>query len=182
MTATAGTRERILRAVLEVIADEGVGGVTNRRVARRAGVSLGSITYHFASQTDLLRASLLLFITEETERLTALAEGGRDASLSLEAAAALVEQVAVGQAVPIAPLELYLHAGRDPQLREVAGRCFAAYDAIAMRALTALGVADPRRLAGPVVALVTGLQLRRLATGTPGGTGVAEALRLLVRA
>jgi AcrR family transcriptional regulator len=175
------TRTRILRAVLRVIGAEGIGGVTNRRIAREAGVSLGSITYHFETQDDLLRDSMLLFVREETERLLALA---RSPVVSLEQAAALVEEVA--QSITfgreeIAPLELFLHAGRDPALRDAAGACFAAYDQVALTVLSGLGVPSPEKLAGPVVALIAGLQLRRLATGSPGGTGIAEALTMLVR-
>ena len=80
----------------------------------------------------------------------------------------------------IAPLELYIHAGRDPGLREAAARCFEAYDRVAVTALRALGATDPERLAGPVVALIAGLQLRRLATGTSAGVGLADALTMLV--
>ncbi|GLZ40023.1 TetR/AcrR family transcriptional regulator [Actinokineospora sp. NBRC 105648] len=172
------TRERILRAVLRVIAEEGVAGVTNRRVAREAAVSLGSITYHFATQTDLLRDSLLLFVGEETTRLAALAEAQRGAAVTVEQAAVLVQRVAETLPSEIAPLELYLHAGRDPALRGAAAACFAAYDQLAVEVLTALGVPSPDRLAGPVVALVAGTQLRALATGT--APAVADALLLLV--
>jgi TetR/AcrR family transcriptional regulator, regulator of biofilm formation and stress response len=175
------TRTRILRAVLRVIGSEGIGGVTNRRVAREAEVSLGSITYHFETQDDLLRESLLLFVREETARLLEIA-GSPVASV--DEAAAVVQRVAESITFgreEIAPLELFLHAGRDPALRDAAAACFAAYDEIARTVLSGLGVAAPDRLAGPVVALIAGLQLRRLATGNPGGTGIAEALTMLVR-
>ena len=58
----------MLRATLELIASGGVAAVTNRRVATTAGVSLGSLTYHFTSQAQLLRESLLLYVEEETAR------------------------------------------------------------------------------------------------------------------
>lgn len=178
------TREKILHAVLRVIGTEGIAGVTNRRVAKEAGVSLGSITYHFASQQELLRESMLLFVAEETARLGKLAEERSEEIGGLGAAAVLVEQVAQSTRFgheEIAPLELYIQAGRDESLRDVATACFAAYDHIARNVLAGLGVPDPDRLAGPVVALITGLQLRRLATGATGETGIAEALTMLVR-
>ncbi len=183
MTAMADTRTAILRATLRVIGAEGVAGVTNRRVAREAGVSLGSITYHFDTQTALLRESLLLFVREETERLSAVAAARSAEPVSVDEAAALVERVVESTAFgseQIAPLELYIQAGRDASLRDAAASCFAAYDALATSILVALGVPDAPRMAGPVVALIAGLQLRRLATGTSGPTTVADALRLLV--
>ncbi len=176
------TRERILHAVLRVIGADGVAGVSNRRVAREAEVSLGSITYHFESQQELLREAMLLFVTEETGRLAALADEHPGASL--ESAAALVERVAVDTrfgSEQIAPLELYIQAGRDPALRDAAEACFAAYDRIAVTVLTRLGVPSPDLLAGPVVALLTGMQLRRLATGGTGSTSIASAVTMLVR-
>src|SRR3954469_19293003 len=62
---SASTRQRIITAVLRIIGEGGVAAVTNRRIAREAGVSLGSVTYHFETQHDLLRESLLHFVREE---------------------------------------------------------------------------------------------------------------------
>jgi AcrR family transcriptional regulator len=177
------TRRRILRAVLRVIGAEGIGGVTNRRIAREAEVSLGSLTYHFDSQQELLRESLRMFVDDETERLRYLAESRRDEVVSVDDAAGLVEQVADSIAFEreeIAPLELLLHAGRDSTLRDAAGACFAAYDEVAETVLSGLGIPAPERLAGPVVAMIAGMQLRRLATGTTGDTGIADALTVLM--
>ena len=178
------TRERILHAVLRVIGTDGVAGVTNRRVAREAEVSLGSITYHFTTQNELLREAMLLFVAEEAARLTGVAERHLGTPVSLDEAAALVEQVALNTRFgheEIAPLELYIQAGRDPGLRDAAAECFAAYDQVALTVLRGLGVPSPERLAGPVVALIAGLQLRRLATGTTGETRFADAVAMLVR-
>jgi DNA-binding transcriptional regulator YbjK len=177
------TRERILHAVLRVIGTDGVAGVTNRRVAREAEVSLGSITYHFATQHELLREAMLLFVAEETARLAAVAQHHLGTP-SLAEAAALVEQVALHTRFgheEIAPLELYIQAGRDPSLRDAAAECFAAYDRIAVTILRGLGLPEPERTAGPVVALLAGMQLRRLATGSTGETSIADAVTMLVR-
>lgn len=48
------TRARILQAVLDIMVEKGVRGVRHRAVAERAGVSLGSTTYHFSSIEDLI--------------------------------------------------------------------------------------------------------------------------------
>ncbi|MFD8387983.1 TetR/AcrR family transcriptional regulator [Streptomyces sp. NPDC059680] len=180
---TAPMRQRIITAVLRIIGEDGVAAVTNRRIAKEAGVSLGSVTYHFETQHELLRESLLHFVREEARHFTELADQCQTEGLDVEDAASLAGQVACGSALDsahLAPFELYLHAGRDERLREAAAEAFRAYDLLAARILTALGVPDAERLAATTVALVMGLQLRRLATGSPVDD-LVDALLLLVR-
>lgn len=182
MGATA-LRNRILAAALHIIGTEGIPAVTNRRIAAAAGVSLGSVTYHFATQSDLLRAALTGFVTAETARLREVTERYRVSELSLEDAAAITEQVArdlAFSAERIAPFELYIQAGRDPDLRDAARECFAAYDELATSILVALGVPRPAALAPTLVAAIAGLQLRRLATGD-GGPDISTAVLQLIR-
>jgi TetR/AcrR family transcriptional regulator, regulator of biofilm formation and stress response len=166
VTRPGEIRQRIILAVLAIIAEDGVAAVTNRRIAREASVSLGSVTYHFPSQHDLLRESLRYFVGEETRRLTELAEARQHGEPSLDQARALVAQVAgvTGERESIAPFELFIQAGRDPRLRTAAAECFAAFDRVAAKILAALGM--PEAAAGAAVAMVVGLQLRRLSTGS----------------
>jgi DNA-binding transcriptional regulator YbjK len=183
---TTDTRARILHATLRVIAEGGIAAVSNRRVAAAAGVALGSLTYHFPSQTALLRDSLLLYVEEEVARLTAVATELRSTSggASAEQAAAAVEQVVArgaGRPEEVAELELHLHAARDPALHEASQRCFAAYEDFAAAALEALDVPEPSRHARTVVALMCGLGVRRLGTGDHHAEGTADALLTVVR-
>ena len=183
VTRSTDVRQRIILAVLRIIGADGVAAVTNRRIAKEAGVSLGSVTYHFATQHDLLRESLRYFVAKETRRFTELAERHQFETLDLEQAGAVVGLVAAGTCsddVCIAPFELYIQAGRDPRLRSAAAECFAAYDRLAAKILTALGVPDAERAASATVALVVGLQLRRLATGSTTDD-LVDALLLLTR-
>jgi DNA-binding transcriptional regulator YbjK len=176
-------RQRIILAVLKIIGEDGIAAVTNRRIAHEAGVSLGSVTYHFATQHDLLRESLRYFVAEETKRFTALAEQHNCATVDLKQASALVGQVASSanfDSEHIAPFELYIQAGRDPRLRAAAAECFAAYDRLAAKILTGLGVPNAERAASATVALIVGLQLRRLATGSTTDE-LVDALVLLTR-
>jgi DNA-binding transcriptional regulator YbjK len=183
------TRARILHATLRVIAVGGIGAVSNRRVAAEAGVALGSLTYHFPSQTALLRDSLLLYAEEEVARLEALAAQLRAGietgdGPSAEQAAVVVEQVAArntGRPEEIAELELHLHASRDPALHDASRRCFEAYEDFAAAALVALGVPEPERHARTVVALLCGLGVRRLGTGEHHAAGTADALLTVIR-
>jgi DNA-binding transcriptional regulator YbjK len=178
-----GTREAILRCTLDLIGREGIAAVTNRRVAAAAEVSLGSLTYHFPSQVDLLRETLLLYVGEEVARLEAIAAELRGASVTVEQVAAEVERVVVasaGRPEQVAEIELHLRASRDPGLQEASRRTFAAYEAFAAAALTALGLPDPERHAPAVVALITGMTLRAIGSGGEWRADLAGALLTLV--
>lgn len=166
---SAQTRRDIIRAVLRIIGERGVAGLTNRRIAAEAQVSLGSITYHFATQQDLLRESLLSFVSAETQRFTELADKQDLNGISLDQAAALVAQVeasTIFDSEHIAPFELFIQAGRDPELRAAVTDAFAAYDRVAASILAALNVPASEATAKAVVALIMGQTLRRLATGS----------------
>lgn len=51
-------RGRILAAVIDLLAREGIAGVSMRAVAREAGVALGLVNYYFEDKTSLIRAAL----------------------------------------------------------------------------------------------------------------------------
>jgi DNA-binding transcriptional regulator YbjK len=186
MEALAGTdtRERIMRTTLDVISQEGLAAVTNRRVAAAAGTSLGTLTYHFTSQHDLLRESLMLFVGEEVARLETVSADLRRRGPEMEQAAIEVERVVrdAGDRIQgIVEIELHLRAARDPAIRDASQRCFEAYEDLAAASLELLEVPDPALHARSVVALLYGLALRRLGTGDEDASGTAEALLTIVR-
>jgi DNA-binding transcriptional regulator YbjK len=88
------TRHRIITAVLQIIGEGGLAALTNRRIAKVAGVSLGSVTYHFETQHELLRESLLHFVREEARHFTELADRCQTEGIDVEDAAHLAGQVA----------------------------------------------------------------------------------------
>jgi TetR/AcrR family transcriptional regulator, regulator of biofilm formation and stress response len=183
-TVKIDTRERILRTTLDLIGHEGIAAVTNRRVADAAGVSLGSLTYHFDSQVDLVRESLMLMVGEEVVRLEGIAADLRRARPGVEQVAVEVEQVVREShrwIQDLAEFELHLRAARDPELRDASQRCFVAYEEVAAAALEALQVPDAERHARSIVALMYGLGLRRLGTGDEEVSGLAEALLTIIR-
>lgn len=184
-TVKQDTRTRILHATLRVIAAGGITAVSNRRVASEAGVALGSLTYHFPSQSDLLHDTLLLYAEEEVARLSALAAELRAVAdpTAEQAAEAVQAIIARDTARPeeIAELELHLHASRDPALHDASRRCFGAYEDFAAAALELLDVPEPERHARTVVALMCGLGVRRLGTGEYHAEGTADALLTVVR-
>jgi TetR/AcrR family transcriptional regulator, regulator of biofilm formation and stress response len=182
-TAPLGSRERILRATFVLIGRDGIGALSNRRIAAEACVSLGTLTYHFPSQADLLRESLELFVAEEVARLEAIAADIRARCPTPEQIALEVQGLAadsIADPERIAELELHMHAARDPALQEASRRCFAAYEGVAAAALEGLGVPDPERHARAVVATITGLGVQRKGSGTEDAAGLADALLTIV--
>jgi AcrR family transcriptional regulator len=89
-----GTRDRLVRAALELFTTLGYHGSTTPEIAKKAGVAEGTIYRHFASKEQLLneiyRAGLRLFVTivkdsppalPAPERLEKIAAGWRDIAL-----------------------------------------------------------------------------------------------------
>lgn len=180
MTSTESARARILRAALHLLGTVGMPAVTNRRIAKTAGVSLGSITYHFASQDELLNEALEQFLGEEVERLGQLATSLTDATLTAEEAAqALEELLQTRTELRAAKLQLYVHAIQNAGVRDAVRECFEAYDLLAQRALEAMHVPDAASVAPFLIATIDGLQLRRLATGAEDFPVAAPLRRLL---
>lgn len=182
-TTASHTRERILRATLKLIGEHGIGAVSNRRIAAESEVALGSLTYHFPSQTQLLRDALLLYVHEEVGRLQAIAAELRAEEPSAASAAVEVERIIArsGKRLEeVAELELHLQASRDPALQAASERCFAAYEEVAVAALESLGVPQPQRHARTVVAVICGLGVRRLGSGREDAAGTADALLTVV--
>lgn len=113
-------RERILAAALDHIADEGVAGVSHRKIAARAGVPLGSMTYHFGGIDELLREAFTHFADHVAavfeQRLNAAASAGQ----AREAVVDLVHELSDGpQRDLILTHELYTLAARNPEYREL---------------------------------------------------------------
>lgn len=178
-------REQILHATIELIGSEGIGAVSNRRVAASAGVALGSLTYHFPDQTKLLQEALVLYAEEEISRFAEIAARLRARDAGTEDVVAEVQLAIAASAerktAGVAELKLHLHASRNPELRDASQRCFAAYDDFATAALEALDVPDPARYARPVVALLTGMAVRRHGTGEQDIETAATALEAMLR-
>ncbi len=62
-------REQLVQGMIEVIADVGFARASVGELARRAGVSNGVVTYHFAAKDDLIRAVIAEVIASMAEDL-----------------------------------------------------------------------------------------------------------------
>ncbi|WP_017591884.1 TetR/AcrR family transcriptional regulator [Nocardiopsis potens] len=173
-------RRELLEAVLRVIVRDGIAAVTQRAVAKEAGVPPSAVLYYFATVDELLVAALARVNGDYIERVRALPE---EPGAALRGLAGLIAEAADAErASALAEYELYLMAARRPALRAelhrwngcldaLALRCAgpdpaaraaftAAVDGLMMRAFVEEGPADPERVHAA---------LSRLAPGAAGG-------------
>ena len=168
MAQAESTRERIIGAVVQIMGSDGAAAVTNRRIAAEAGISLGTLTYHFSTQVDLVEAGMAAFVAAETTKFTRMADrvaaGEVDLAQAGEILGAIVTDTGFG-GDHIAWFELFVQAARNPSLHAATTEFFDTYDRLAVLILRALGVVDAESVAPLAVATLVGLQLRRLAQG-----------------
>src|SRR5690606_33126512 len=106
-------RTEVLRAVITLIGEHGVDGMTMRQVARATGMSTGTINYHFTNKRSLILAAL-----DSTTSAPTAGAGGTP----LERIQALFRGFILDEADRRAWwrfwVEVTAQAARDPELRE----------------------------------------------------------------
>ncbi|MES9811104.1 TetR/AcrR family transcriptional regulator [Streptomyces cinereoruber] len=113
-------RERILTATLDHIADEGVAGVSHRKIATRAGVPLGSMTYHFHGIDELLHEAFTRFADHIVTVFEQHLSTADDTEQTRQAIVDLIHTIAEGpQRDLVLAQELYTLAARRPEYREL---------------------------------------------------------------
>ncbi|MET7857602.1 TetR family transcriptional regulator [Streptomyces sp. NPDC005318] len=156
-------RERIITATLDHIADAGVAGVSHRRIATRAEVPLGSMTYHFTGIDDLLREAFTRFadhIVAVFEQHLGRADSPEQAR---EAVTDLIHTLSAGPRRDlILTQELYTLATRRPEYRELTQAWMRRSRQLLERHF------DPDT-ARQLDALIEGLTLHRALDDTPHG-------------
>jgi DNA-binding transcriptional regulator YbjK len=177
-TQTAqGRREQILEATLRVIGRSGREAVTHRAVAEEAGVPLGSTTYYFDSRDDLLGQSLEHVARKEADRHVELGHELRKARSPRQLADMLLDQLVFeieDRDAYIAEYELWLEAGRRPDLREPATAWCDAVQLAVAGPMEKLGSTNPAMDASLVVAAIDGLGERVLAREDDPAKAAAE--------
>ncbi|VVJ19333.1 Transcriptional regulator [Amycolatopsis camponoti] len=131
-------------AAIEVIAAEGLRGLTHRAVDRRAGLPLGSTSYYARTRAALLSLTFARIL--ELDQV-AVSSGGLAESI----AGYVAEALGPGRTRMLARYELALEATRRPELREQYDSGGAVIRGAAAELLSAAGSPDPPRHAGLVV-------------------------------
>lgn len=166
-------RRLLLDATMNVITQDGVTAVSQRRVAAEAGVPPSTVTYYYATIDDLLVDALTLVNDAYVQQVDALPADPDEALLGF--AALIAEGAAADRAHALAEMELFLIAARRPALQGQIDRWTAAVDAFLMPYLP-----DPAARAG-VAAASDGYFLRCCTTDPPpSAEEVHRALRRLI--
>ncbi|MBF6297804.1 TetR/AcrR family transcriptional regulator [Nocardia amamiensis] len=139
------TRQRLLEATIDCLAEMGWAAATVAVVAERAGVSRGAAQHHFPTREDLITAALeYMFDTrsgQAVQEAATLTELGDGPARTEAVVAGLVESYTS----PLfkAALQVWTHAAADPALRERIVPLEARFGrASHRRAVAALGVDD----------------------------------------
>ena len=158
-------RELLLRAAVEILADGGPRAVTHRAVAARAGVPQASTTYYFESIQQLTDEALRLHLSERKYELQAMIASASGKGQTTEQIARLLSGMLITRSrdIAIAQFEVYMQAGRNPELRPHVEETLGAFEHVAEAVLGFLGAREPRRAAPVFVALIDGFLLHRVA-------------------
>jgi AcrR family transcriptional regulator len=180
--------EAILAATLRILARGGLADVTHRAVAKEAEVSLGVITYRFASRDALLEAALHYCARREIATLDALAAEltrcACDADTWIASfSQALAHRLRREREEVLAGFEMVLGSARHPSLRRGAREANEAYERIALVALRVARARDPEAQAPLLCATIKSLMLDELARPSRGfETALRDHLRTLITA
>lgn len=170
-------REALLRSAIEIVAEEGIRGVTHRAVTERAGAPFTSVAYFFGSIEELGIEAVRLAAQELTTKLEALAEHLAASKASPAEIGDLFAQVLVAfpRTLELARYEVLLYAARSPEQADAVGSVVQTIEHVAEVALRAAGAPRPAEAARGFAALAEGFTLHHLVAPRPDDVEVAAA-------
>ncbi|MGW5386129.1 TetR/AcrR family transcriptional regulator [Nocardia sp. NPDC003963] len=110
------TRQRLLEATIDCLAERGWAAATVSVVAERAGVSRGAAQHHFPTREDLITAALTYMFDTRTDQAVSAVDAEPGLARTEAVVAALVESYT--STLFKAALQVWTHAAADPALRE----------------------------------------------------------------
>lgn len=154
-------KTEILRAAIELIADEGYGSLSMRALARASGMKLGALQYHFRTW-DALLASLVAYI--ESEIVSAFESGvGELDQVSVRDMIAFMLDEHVGTADGLFNdrlwAQLWAMEQVEPLISDLLEEVYAKFLAHLEVKLVRAGVAQPRAEALALISMVEGESL-----------------------
>ncbi|RPE02837.1 TetR family transcriptional regulator [Candidatus Pantoea deserta] len=161
MVVSRDIKSDILDATLTVIVSEGVRGTTYRRVADRAGLSPGTLTYHFPQTDLLLMAAFSHMVDAIAQAFRQRMQRAADRDAACEAVVDLIcGDVWASQRHLILSFELYSLAARKEPFRQLLQQWMS-------RSRESLHLFFPMETACALDALIEGFTIHNLLNDTP---------------
>jgi AcrR family transcriptional regulator len=156
-------REALLSAVISVVGEKGLKGVTYRAVAARAGVNHTLVSHYFGSLEGLLAATMEWAVqrsSEETglERIVDFDENFADA---------LISTVSAEPELQLFQFEMLLESRRNPEVHSLVKRLYATYMGTVEDALKQRGLLPDDGVSLAIFAALDGLMLQFLTISDP---------------
>lgn len=175
-----GTHRRaaLVAAAAEFVLEHGLGALSHRAVAVRAGLPLASTTYYFTSLDDLRDEALSHVAEQAIDRATAVLDALQPRCSLADAAAAIAEMI--GASAPTSKTlllyERYLEAARHPHLRPLIGGWNIRLRELVGQVLQRAALPAGDGSSALVLALADGAAVTALAEGTAPHDAVTVAL------
>lgn len=176
-------RQAILRATLDLIAVGGVDSVTHRRVAKQAGIALGSTTYYFESREHLIRAAFDDYLDQHRllrEQINI--DPAQDLNAAVDFLIAYTLREFEQRELLITEYEMTLFAARDVTLADALNDWYDRMTQQIAQILKGHGKQQADELARTTLHLLRGYQLERLTRPSDNTEQLRQRLHTLFNA
>jgi AcrR family transcriptional regulator len=171
-STVSSRKQDILSASLAILREEGLAGLTQPRVAARAGVRQGHMTYYFPTRIDLLTEVARAAVEAQSNAAKSLLQGISSTREGVDQIASVIVRhentrllAALNQA-----------ADQEPRVRKLFGELLETFVSEIRASLERLHIEPSAARIDLVHALYVGLSIIDLATGRPNGQNRAKAV------
>ncbi len=156
-------RDALLAAVIDVVGQKGLRGVTYRAVAARAGVNHTLVTHYFGSIEGLLAATMEWAVQRSIQ------ETGLERIVDFDEkfADSLIATVSAEPELQLFQFEMLLESRRNPEVRLLVERLYANYMSTVEDALRQRGLRADDGVSLAIFAALDGLMLQFLTISDP---------------
>ncbi|HVV38211.1 MAG TPA: helix-turn-helix domain-containing protein [Acidimicrobiales bacterium] len=159
------TRERLLAAAGELLAERGFRKVSTRSIAERAGVNNALVHYHFGTKSKLLAEAALGMLGADLDVPMTLVRDAESVSAGIGDVLRWLDALDLGDPAVRVLFELTIEAFGDSDVRPLVAAAMEAARAAMTEALASrrdVAAADTAALAGLLIALFDGVMLHRM--------------------
>lgn len=113
------TRERLMKATLAVIKEDGWSGTTTQKICEKCGVSRGAQTHHFKSKNELISAAIEMIALEYQKRILGELAELPESEKTFDALLQMIWRATLDDEFMIPSMDALAAARTDLELREL---------------------------------------------------------------